>query len=287
MTNIHNYNQFILEQDDKSKPKPTNIQKPSAIKRFFGLDKLSDYKIGKATTKPTVGNTLIRGNKFRLTTINAIDPTPEKIKGLESKGWTNVWEEVITNTTKLPVEKQTTPQPIQIQFPTGNDYFEFGGFTLTQTIKDILTKEFSLIPPTYQIDKIQIESSTDKVRVTDKLQTLLSQKGYKADNEGLSNARATAIKNYLIEVGGDKITEQNFLPNQIFFEKGKDNPGPSGDPSARYVKLNVTLKPESTKEIQPSEETKERKIVFFQKMFELPKPCFPKSVGYKTCFTYG
>jgi|694.fasta_scaffold25618_7 hypothetical protein len=287
MKTISNYKEFIFEQNNPTKPKKpdlSNIQKPSGIKRFFGLDKLSDYKIGKANTKPTVGMTVIRNGKFRITTINAINPSPERIKDLESKGWTNVWEETITSTTKLPQEIIQTPQPIQIQFPTGDDYFESGGFTLTQTIKDIITKEFSLIPPTFIIDKIEIESSTDKVRVSDNLQNLLKQKGYTADNQGLSKARSEAIKSFLVSVGGDKITEGNFLPSKIYFEQGKQSP--EGDPKARYVKLKVSLKPQPSKQVEPKEQQTEKKHIFFQKMFQLPKPCFNIQSGPSNCFTY-
>jgi outer membrane protein OmpA-like peptidoglycan-associated protein len=288
MKTIYSYSDFILEQDDKNpkKVKPTNIQKPSAIKRFFGLDKLSDYKVNKTDVEPKTGNTLIRGGKFRLTTISAIDPQPERIKDLESKGWTNVFEKTVPNTTKLPTEIVVTPPPIQIRFPTGNDYFEFGGFTLTQTIKDILTKEFSLIPPTSVIDKIQIESSTDKVKVTDNLKKILNEGGYSQDNQGLSNARATSIKNYLIEVGGEKIQESNFIPAKILFEQGKENPGPTGDSEARYIKLRVTLKPAPTKQTTTDQTKTEKKIIYFQKMFQLPKPCYNFQTGPDHCFTY-
>jgi hypothetical protein len=46
---------------------------------------------------------------------------------------------------------------------------------------------------------IRIESSTDKQRVSQNLQNLLSTKGYSADNAGLSKARNDGAKASLVQ----------------------------------------------------------------------------------------
>tara|TARA_Y100000592_G_scaffold73723_1_gene114844 strand:+ start:416 stop:1438 length:1023 start_codon:yes stop_codon:yes gene_type:complete len=89
------------------------------------------------------------------------------------------------------------------------------------------------------INSIVIESSTDKQRISPKLEPKLVNAIGKGGNEGLSTLRNNKVKNYLIGLGIDSST----IKQDIKWEQGKgeDNAETPQDPSARYVRVVIDV----------------------------------------------
>jgi len=158
---------------------------------------------------------------------------------LIGKGWKKVWVEKVESP-KTTI-KSEVPKTLELKF-NKNNYFELGGYELSENFKLIISEELQKITTNHVIVGILIESSTDKTPLTPKLKNLLKDEGYTEDNQGLSKARANEIKKFLIKIGID----ESLLKFTELSEMGKEG---GYDPETRYVKLliSVETKPEAGK----------------------------------------
>lgn len=121
--------------------------------------------------------------------------------------------------------------------------FEAGSFELTDEFKTDFEEILqSIIESGNTVLKINIESSTDKQRVSDELSELLEKLGYSGDNEGLSSARNNVVKDLIsniFEENGDSTVPK--IEQVIKFEQGKGQVGSvtPQDPESRYVRVTV------------------------------------------------
>lgn len=278
--------------------KIANVKMPSKLKTMFHMDKQGDWSINPAKTKPEPPSSF-KGNKDVATSWNEYptkdtilatkvlrNPTDEVIERQLKLGWSKVWEETEKTEKELPPPPQPSLEPFSFQLDPNNDFFELGGFTLTTIAKNIIKSEFEcsskLIQPGVTIDKIKIEASTDKTRLTENLQKVLKDKSYEPNNKGLSTARADSLKAYILSLGL-QITESNFDDYSIKFEQGKEG---GYDPQARYVRVNITTKVGNPDEFKPKTKTEELKRVWFQKLSFKPRIATIKRIFGGTCRTY-
>lgn len=196
-------------------------------------------------------------------------------KQLTSKGWKKVWVETIDKT-KPKQEPKDLVNNVELKF-NKNNYFELGGYLLNNEFRNALNFELDKILPIYDVKSIIIESSTDKTRLTPKLQQDMKSKGYSPDNAGLSKARSTEIKKFIMKRGFD---DSKFEIKELS-ELGKEG---GYDPEARYVKINFQV---SQKEIE--EKLDQGDVVsYFQKVNPKKLQRVPKTIFVfgKTCHTY-
>ncbi len=147
---------------------------------------------------------------------------------LDSTAVDTVWQ-------KLREEAPETKVMV-IRLELSNDqFFESGRFRLNEYMKnDINNTIEEIVNSGGLVVKTEIESSTDKQRLTTKLQDELKSLGYSPDNNGLSKARSESISKYLIEYGiNDTLIEVNTLA-----ERGGGEIGTGIDQSARYVTVD-------------------------------------------------
>lgn len=204
-----------------------------------------------------------------------INITPEEEKQLVSRSWKKVWEETIEKPQQSEGPKDVL-QKVELKFNKQN-YFELGGYLLNNDFKNALSFEFDKIVSNHTIVSIEIESSTDKTKLTPKLQDDLKNKGYTPDNPGLSKARSNEIRKFLTQKG---VKNEQFKIKELS-ELGKEG---GYDPEARYVKLNFEVKSkEQDKNLKPGDV-----VSYFQKILIKKTQKVPKGkVEYgKNCMTY-
>lgn len=154
--------------------------------------------------------------------------------------------------------------------------FAEGSFELDSQIKDTLSDILeSFTSQGSKIVGVEIESSTDKQRVSPQKAAELKENGYEENNKGLSTARNEVIKEYLVQLftdNGDSIPK---IKQTILFEQGVGVVGAVDpqDPSARYVKIKlIAFHVEQTTETSPQKTDVVKTVVQSFKMVKpLPK----------------
>jgi flagellar motor protein MotB len=171
------------------------------------------------------------------------------IKGVHKD---TIVHEVAPETFEVKVDSVVTPN-------SGN-MFKSGGFELEDSFKsEIINQIKEHGGGNKLIVGITIQSSTDKEQVSSELGAKLSGMGLSPDNQGLSTARNTALKRYLVDTLGidANIIEQDILANQGQGEQ---------DPNARYVKTFIFFVDVAQAPSEPTEE------ITINTVFELSKP---------------
>lgn len=194
---------------------------------------------------------------------------PEDEKALEKKGWVKVWEDTLPDQevdSIIPAK-----QPKEIELILSNDKsFDLGGYELTDDIKDrILCIMDEIDCEGYEISSIDIESSTDKTRLKEMLMKKLTMDNFAPNNYGLSQARSSKIKTFLTSRG---IAEKD-LKVTLLSEQGKKG---GYDPSARYVKLKISLRSPGESQRTIKKTNKGDLISYFQKINETEPQRVPK-----------
>lgn len=276
MKHINNYKRFIVEQ-----AQPEKVSNP--INQTFSEEDLKNYPTlgkdikGNTITEPPSEKTVeVKSGKIRsvLHTKKIVNPKITMYGNktwwdhLTASGYKPVWKEVIEVAQVINESKPLPPNRIVIDLG-GSDYFVLGGFTLNENAKKFIKEKLIEAKGVdYRIDSYQIESSTDKTRVMDKLQGELKKMGFEKTennswNEGLSKAREQSIKNYIqsLNLGG------NFLDPILKWEQGSIN-----DQKSRYVLVKVDLIAHETKPVINKNKDIPNEIWWFQKYFERPIP---------------
>lgn len=165
---------------------------------------------------------------------------PELVKKLKSGyALTNISQDTIRTIAHDTIQGESVIDTLKLPYNVG-DFFGAGKYILSQegksSIKDILD---SLKAQGYLVLGVNIESSTDKQRVSDDLNKTITGLGYKEGNEGLSAIRNDQIKKVLLDLGIDStLIKQNILFNE---GRGKMNAVNPQDASARYVLLEIDM----------------------------------------------
>lgn len=148
------------------------------------------------------------------------------------QGWQLDSIQIDTLWNKVKLEKPETEIFAARLHLDKNQYFESGRFALSKTVTENLSNSMNEISNNQGvIIKIEITSSTDKQGVSVNLQDQLKKLGYTPDNQGLSKARATSIKNFLKNMG---VNDSLILINTRF-EQGSV----TIDQSARFVSVDI------------------------------------------------
>lgn len=145
-----------------------------------------------------------------------------------------------------------------------NQYFESGKYEINSNIKNNIDSILiDIINENGEIISVNIESSTDKQKLSNNLKNMLIKSGFSGDNEGLSNARACGIYDYV----KTKINE-TLINKTIKFEQGS-----TIDAKTRYVSIKFSYII-IEEEIKPSKTIKsdDKTIYYLSKN----KPVFKK-----------
>lgn len=154
--------------------------------------------------------------------------------------------------------------------------FAEGSFELDSQIKDTLSDILeSFTSQGSKIVGVEIESSTDKQRVSPQKSAELKENGYEENNKGLSTARNEVVKEYLVQLFSDNGDSVPKVKQTILFEQGVGTVGAVDpqDPSARYVKIKlIAFHIEQTTETSPQKTDIVKTVVQSFKMVKpLPK----------------
>jgi len=154
--------------------------------------------------------------------------------------------------------------------------FAEGSFELDGQIKDTLSDILeSFTSQGSKIVGVEIESSTDKQRVSPQKSAELKENGYEENNKGLSTARNEVVKEYLVQLFSDNGDSVPKMKQTILFEQGVGTVGAVDpqDPSARYVKIKlIAFHIEQTAETSPQKTDVVQTVVQSFKMVKpLPK----------------
>lgn len=148
------------------------------------------------------------------------------------------------------ISQDTLRQVIEKRFPQdpvidslsltvdAGDYFDSGDYVLSEQGKTILEEVLKQIgAQDATVVGVKIVSSTDKQRVSSRLDNVLSGLGYTEGNEGLSTVRNDQLKKELMNLGVDS----NLIKQDIKWDEGAGELGAvtPQDASARYVKLVI------------------------------------------------
>jgi hypothetical protein len=179
-------------------------------------------------------------SEVNYSTVNDINTLKLRLKS----GWalSSVTMDTLKQTIKAKPEivSKVVWDTVTISMPP-LEMFEEGSFTLGTEIKDTISGILAQV--TNQglvVAGIEIESSTDKQRVSVQKAKELEANGFEGNNKGLSEARNAALKNFFISKnGGDTMK----IKQKILYEQGEGTVGAADpqDPSARYVKINIIL----------------------------------------------
>jgi len=192
------------------------------------LDKLEDFK---------------KDNVIRTKKTSSIEEVQKKLK----TGW--AISEFSLDTVKQNIETSSDLKNKQTSVDTTSfliepsQLFEAGSFELKQSFVGDLTSEIeSIFEGGNIILRVDIESSTDKQRVSPGLMDLLKSLGFKSDNEGLSKARNKAVSELTKQIfknNGDGTVP--LIESITKWEEGKGELGAvtPQDPEARYVKITI------------------------------------------------
>jgi len=127
-------------------------------------------------------------------------------------------------------------------------FFESGKFTLTQDVTDSIQHSMIEMADNQNVLlKVEVTSSTDKQLLSTRLKELLKSKGYTADNQGLSKARADQVKSYLVNVG----VNDSLITVDDRFEQGEG----TIDESARFVSVVIYYLHQDLEEILGKKDT--------------------------------
>ena len=164
-----------------------------------------------------------------------------KVKSLLEKGW--ALSKIEADTLKkyiMETDQKMEVVWVDVDMSTSTDKkFEQGSFELTDEGKDEIKSMIEGISSVGGvIGHIEVESSTDKQRVSDELNAILTSRGYDKGNEGLSQARNDSYVEVIKEFLGDTIS----INQSVLFEQGGGELGATTpqDPEARYVKLKIS-----------------------------------------------
>jgi hypothetical protein len=148
-------------------------------------------------------------------------------------------QDTLVKNIKKDIQKyqNTTIDTISIYLKTGT-FFESGQFNINDIARKAITDTMENIKASEGvIIGINIESSTDKQRLSDKLKDILVKGGFEGSNKGLSTARISSIKKY---INTEFDVEDSIMSQNILFETGKGEISPfEQDPSSRYVKISM------------------------------------------------
>jgi|TARA_R110002111_G_C6004149_1_gene373577 outer membrane protein OmpA-like peptidoglycan-associated protein len=178
---------------------------------------------------------------------------PELVKKLKA-GYaiTEISQDTIRQIMTDTVQGESVVDTLKLPYNVG-DLFGSGKFVLSQdgktSIKEILD---SLQSQGYSVIGVNIESSTDKQRVSDDLNRKVGDLGYKTGNEGLSQVRNDQIKKVLLDLGVDT----TLIKQTVKFNEGRGKLGAVNpqDASARYVTLQIDM-------IKIADEAPEDKVI--------------------------
>jgi flagellar motor protein MotB len=192
-------------------------------------------------------------NKRRYTKTSAVAKNQEDLAKKLNKGY--AISSIDTKVLKQKLEDEglddvNAVESIELEF-NNNDAFEAGGYILKQEFKDSLVtilEKLNMDGELY-VFSVNIESSTDKQRISPKLKSKLSEMGYSDDNEGLSQLRNDNVKEVVENYDFNVI-------QKIRFEQGEGDVGAitPQDPSTRYVKVTINAIPKTK---PPKEEVNE------------------------------
>lgn len=166
------------------------------------------------------------------TTIHRKVKTEAEADKLINKGWSLDSSQVDTLWREVVIQKPETKVHIdEIKFDD-NQYFASGKYTLNEDMADSISSVIDdIIAKGGIISGIQVESSTDKQRLSTRLQVELKGLGYSGDNTGLSKARCEQITKHLENLGIDS----SLITSKQVVEGGTG----TIDASARYVIVKI------------------------------------------------
>lgn len=208
-------------------------------------------------------------SEVNYSTVNDINTLKLRLKS----GWalSSVTMDTLKQTIKAKPEivSKVVWDTVTISTPS-LEMFEEGSFELSHGIKDSISDILTQVSnQEFVVAGIEIESSTDKQRVSVQKAKELEDNGFEGNNKGLSEARNTALKNFFISKnGGDTIK----IKQKILYEQGEGTVGAVDpqDPSARYVKISLILF-HVEKSSVPSKD-KDQVVIKIIKGFKLVKP---------------
>lgn len=204
-----------------------------------GMDDAAEV-IQKNADKVSDELSKIDKSQVNYSTVNDISTLKHRLKS----GWalSSVTMDTIKQTIKKNPEmvSKVVWDTVTISMPP-LQMFEEGSFTLNPDIKDTISGILTQITAQdLVVAGIEIESSTDKQRVSPQKAKELEEKGFEGNNKGLSEARNAALKNFFVSKnGGDTMK----IKQTILYEQGKGVTGAVDpqDPDARYVKVKIIL----------------------------------------------
>lgn len=124
----------------------------------------------------------------------------QRMKQLLNRGWE--LDSVVLDTIWVSVKEMAEIRPDTIKIQSGYidntaDYFDAGMFNLSSNYMQLLSDTLQAYKGQAFIN-IWITASTDKQRLKPETEQRLTSAGYEPTNAGLAQARAEAIRNYLV-----------------------------------------------------------------------------------------
>lgn len=175
--------------------------------------------------------------------------------------------QVINTISDTIINKQVKGDTLSLK---DNNPFESGGFNLSQDFKEKLLSSIEYIKAADLLFKINIESSTDKQKLSDKLANTLTSMGLSGDNAGLSKARMMSIKKILTDNGVDS----SLIKFDIKVEQGVE----TISQEARYVKVDFYVI-EMQQVVEHIENQKSDTVYYLSKVLSGTKGDTPPSIG--------
>ena len=186
----------------------------------------------------------MKHGNFSIKTLS--NKSPKDAARLVKVGWSiseDQMQEVIDTVKKDNPQITLVPiESIVINYDAGNA-FEPGRFVLKESVKKEISDTLSWCHKQgIIITEVNIESSTDKQRVSPglapQLKQILGGKSFENDNNNLSQVRNDTMKAYVQSHFNDSVPQ---FSQTVLFEKGKGELGAATpqDASARYVKITL------------------------------------------------
>jgi hypothetical protein len=178
-------------------------------------------------------------NKYNTKTVTTNDYKKLRTKLRQGYAISDISQDTIKKIIKTKFPQTPVVDSLTI-VSDAKDYFGSGVYILTNhgknEIKSILDE---IKNQDGVIIGIRIESSTDKQRVSKKLNNKFKELGYPQNNEGLSKLRNDQIHNFLTKLNiNPELIKQTYKWDE---GKGEMNASTPQDPTARYVKIYIDV----------------------------------------------
>ena len=232
----------ILKDEQKKKSIISELEKHGMEDAAKKIEKNADEVILRL-------DNFKKGERFRTQKVSDLNEIREKLRN----GWaiSSIDIDTLNKDIDNLYKEKKLEKDIQIAFDSldidvkSKEAFEIGSFDITEKFKENIHRTLELLNSSGgTILKIEIESSTDKQRVSENLSKKLMNLGVSGDNKGLSTVRNNKVRSEIVEFLKGKGVPEKGLPmidQNILYEQGKGELGSSQeqDPEARYVNIKI------------------------------------------------